>query len=270
MNVIKKIYTDGFYGILDNLHITDNAKFIFSPYKRLTRKFKDELVKVQRSSDFSSKWFGYDNNGDLETNSLLKWVGAGNDGLVEEVANQANTIYNATQSNVSSKPKIVNSGDFQDDGLYFDGTDDNMSCVEYNEINILNPPITIYTDSYLLNTSNPFAIIKGTDTSNVQYGMYFNYLLGSYIVISNNYPKVHDTIVNTRYKRLYAHDGVKVYGYMNRLYGEASRINSSYAEKTGFYIGGVTSYLQKGNLKTIIIFNTNEINQANYNGLSTI
>ena len=138
-------YTGGFKGIFDSLGIADNAKFIFSPYKRLTKNYKGNLVKVKRTSDSAESWFGYDSNGDLDTVSLLAWVGA-SDGLVMEVANQYNDSYNASQSDTDKMPKIVSGGVLESSGLLFDGIDDYLEITDYSDIQITSSPLSVYVN----------------------------------------------------------------------------------------------------------------------------
>jgi hypothetical protein len=148
-----------FEGKLDEIGNANNAVLIFSPYKRLIKSFKGDLVKVKRTSDYESKWFGYLNDGNLDVVSLLNWVG-NSDGLVTEVSNQANNGYNIYQNSISSKPKIVVGGIFQTQGLLFDGLNDYMECNSYITANILNPPISIYTEYINIVGSNQLTFSK--------------------------------------------------------------------------------------------------------------
>lgn len=260
-----------FNGILDEIGNAGNAKYIFSPYKRLISSFEGNLVKVQRSSDYTSKWFGYDGNGDLKTSELLTWVGVGNDGLVEEVANQANTDYNAIQSTLSYKPKIVSAGNLESNGILFDGSNDYMNVTKYSDINITNVPISIFVKNYNLSDNLGYILAMNGDVSiaKVQYGVYNDSTL-TYVRFENS-PTGFDKFNNSEINSIYVNNSA------NRLMKNES-YNASFAnynplpELPYFNIGARTnidntvhSLHYDAHIKTIIIFNSDEYN--NYTAL---
>lgn len=124
-----------FKGILDELEIANNAVFIFSPYKRLVKSYTGMAVQVRRSSDYTYRDFEFDSDGDLKVQEMLDWVGAGNDGLVRIVYNQANPNYNTEQLTTTYEPKIIVNGVFLSDGLLFDGVDDYFTVQHYGSLN---------------------------------------------------------------------------------------------------------------------------------------
>lgn len=66
---IKKLH---FSGELDKKSVSKKATTIFSPLKRLTNKYRGNLVKVQRNSDNAVKWFGYDFKGYIKYLIIFK------------------------------------------------------------------------------------------------------------------------------------------------------------------------------------------------------
>lgn len=76
--------------------------------RRVQEDYSGPLIRVRRSSDNAEQDIGYDANGDLDTSSLLSFVGAG-DGFVTTWYDQTGTS-NAVQSTQSRQPKIVSSG----------------------------------------------------------------------------------------------------------------------------------------------------------------
>lgn len=260
-------YIKSFKGILDKLNTANNAVFIFSPYKRLTKNFEGNLVKVQRTSDYTSKWFGYDGNGDLDTVSLLAWVGA-NDGLVEEVSNQANTSYNSIQTTLNYKPKIVVSGVLQANGVLFDGNNDYLNITKYNDVNIKNSPLSIYTNiksNVLSQTSYIFSINRDSSTT-LQYSLLHTSspaLTFAYNTLQTLVPIAIDinpiksmvvwsSIATNDISNI--SDAGTVVGTLNTTLPEYN--NMQIACRSAAIDGLTKSTFFNGNIKTIIIFNS--------------
>lgn len=83
-------------------------------------------VRVLRTSDAQEQDIGFDGN-DLDTSSLLSFVGAG-DGLITTWYDQSGNSNDATQATQASMPKLVDSGSLVTENgkaaLDFDGVDD--------------------------------------------------------------------------------------------------------------------------------------------------
>jgi hypothetical protein len=268
----KNIYVRrSFEGALDTLGNVENAVYTFSPYKRLTKRYRGELVKVQRTGDFASKWFGYDRYGDVEKGEILSWVGAGNDGLVEEVTNPYDNNYNTIQTTISYKPKIVVSGVFQENGLLFDGVNDTMNASEYSAMNITSPPVSIYADCVYSNKSQT-PLMKGTDIITAcQFGIYYYSIPErTHFAMDGDFKKFDNGVVSGNFKTLYGHNNNIVKGYNNNGYYEIAKIKSSYTSYNNLTIGGNGSYYFSGNIRVGIAFNSDEINLSNYNTLKNI
>jgi len=76
--------------------------------RKLSGGYTGAAIRVRRSSDDTEQDIGFDGN-DLDTTSLLSFVGAGN-GLVTTIYDQAGAGFNFTQTNPVRQGRIVNSG----------------------------------------------------------------------------------------------------------------------------------------------------------------
>jgi len=95
----------GFVGLLDTY---PNAAAAYS-VRRLSSTYESSLIEVRRSSDNTVQDIGYDENGDLDTTSLLSFVGAGS-GFVRTWYDQSGNTNNAQQTSASLQSQIVSSG----------------------------------------------------------------------------------------------------------------------------------------------------------------
>jgi hypothetical protein len=95
--------------ILDSLTATANAAW---STRRLRSAYTGSLITVRRSSDNTTQNIGYTGGGDLDTTSLLSFVGAG-DGFVTKIFDQSGNGYDATQATNANQPKIVASGSLE-------------------------------------------------------------------------------------------------------------------------------------------------------------
>jgi len=78
--------------------------------RQLRRSVSPYAIRVRRSSDDTEKNIGFDSKGDLDTNTLLDFVGSG-DGWVATWFDQSSNGNDATQSTESAQPQIVSSGE---------------------------------------------------------------------------------------------------------------------------------------------------------------
>ena len=77
--------------------------------RKLRTAYTGNAITVRRSSDNTSQNIGFDANGNLDTTSLLSFVGAGN-GFVSTWFDQSGSGRNATQATANNQPQIVSSG----------------------------------------------------------------------------------------------------------------------------------------------------------------
>jgi len=94
-----------FVGLLD---LYPSAAGAYS-VRRLSGVYSGSLMEVRRSSDNALQDIAFDANGDLDTASLLSFVGAGN-GFVRTWYDQSGNAINFQQTTVSEQPQIVSSG----------------------------------------------------------------------------------------------------------------------------------------------------------------
>lgn len=76
--------------------------------RKLNTAYTGNAITVRRSSDNTSSDIGFDANGNLDTTSLLAFVGAGN-GFVSIWYDQSSS-YNALQVTSANQPQIVSAG----------------------------------------------------------------------------------------------------------------------------------------------------------------
>jgi len=77
--------------------------------RKLNTSYTGNAITIRRSSDNASQNIGFDLNGNLDTASMLSFVGAGN-GFVSIWYDQSGNGKNAEQVTSSLQPRIVNSG----------------------------------------------------------------------------------------------------------------------------------------------------------------
>jgi hypothetical protein len=94
-----------FVGLLDTY---PNSAAAYS-VRLLKSDYAGSTMEVRRSSDNALQDIGFDANGDLDTTSLLSFVGEG-DGFIRTWYDQSGNAYNATQTTTSAQPQIVSSG----------------------------------------------------------------------------------------------------------------------------------------------------------------
>jgi hypothetical protein len=94
-----------FVGLLD---LYPSAAAAYS-VRRLSGVYSGSLMEVRRSSDNALQDIGFDANGDLDTASLLSFVGE-EDAFVRTWYDQSGNAYDATQTTTSAQPQIVSSG----------------------------------------------------------------------------------------------------------------------------------------------------------------
>jgi len=99
--------------------------------RKLRNAYSGSAIRVRRSSDNSELNIGFDASGNLDTVSLLSFVGAG-DGFVSIWYDQSGNGKNATQPSSANQPQIVVSGTLQTlnskPTLYFDGSSRYFDC----------------------------------------------------------------------------------------------------------------------------------------------
>lgn len=90
---------------LDN---TTPAAGVYS-FRKLSSTYVGSAIQVRRSTDNTTQNFGFDSNGNLDTNSLTSFVGSG-DGFLTIWYDQSGNGNNAIQNTLLNQPKIITSG----------------------------------------------------------------------------------------------------------------------------------------------------------------
>jgi len=98
--------------------------------RKINEVYSGFAIRVRRSSDNGEENIGFDVNGNLDTASLLLFVGAGN-GFVTTWYDQSGNGRNATQATATSQPQIVSNGNVLLQGgkpsIKYDGVNDYMT-----------------------------------------------------------------------------------------------------------------------------------------------
>lgn len=262
-------------GALDILGNVDNCVFTFSPYKRLTGAYKDELVRVNSVIGMDTRYFGADRNGNIESTEIMNWLD-GDIGVVDWVCNERKTSNPSENSNLTYCPEISD-GSFHTDGLKFDGIDDFLKTDDYSEVQIIEPELSIYmTANHLYTTPSyiySYSFSKNYDSTNVTYAI-LKYYDGSsqyrdLFKISTNSLTVdananNNLIANWQTKTT---NGRKT---LNNTNNNADTLNATATNYQYLYIGarslnasGDSTANFYGNIKTILMFNNNQY--SNYN-----
>ena len=99
--------------------------------RKIRSAYTGFAIRVRRSSDNTEQNIGFDGSGNLDTSSLLSFVGSGS-GFVKTWYDQSGNSKDAQQTTASSQPNIVNNGTLRTQGtkpsFYFDGVDDYLDC----------------------------------------------------------------------------------------------------------------------------------------------
>jgi hypothetical protein len=92
--------------------------------RKLNSDYIGSAIRVRRSSDNAEQNIGFNTSGDLDTSSLLSFVGVGS-GMVTTWYDQSGNSKNATQTTASHQPQIVINGSLVTQNgkpaLYFNG-----------------------------------------------------------------------------------------------------------------------------------------------------
>ena len=142
----KRIVDASFVGLLDNYGGAAAAYSI----RRLSSTYSGSLIQVRRSSDNTLQDIGFDSNGDLDTASLLSFVGA-SDGFVRTWYDQSGNSNNAQQTTTSSQPQVVSSGSIltlnSKPAVNFNGTTSSLLSVSASNMDNV-------TESYIFSVLN--------------------------------------------------------------------------------------------------------------------
>jgi len=91
--------------------------------RKLRSSYTGNAIKVRRSSDNAEMNIGFNSDGEINTFTLLTFIGVGNNGFVTTWYDQSGNGINLTQATAAYQPKIVNSG--------FIMTKNNKYCIDF-------------------------------------------------------------------------------------------------------------------------------------------
>jgi hypothetical protein len=155
----------------------------YSAARRVNELYTGSLIEVRRSSDNATQNIGYTADNELDTASLLAFVGAGS-GFVRTLYDQVGSN-NFTQTVVANQPRIVNAGVVDTvngkPSMFFDGVNDVMavasSTATYNWLhNLTNAENTaqILSVCQFGTSSNPnvaYSLIGNNNGTNANVGI---------------------------------------------------------------------------------------------------
>jgi len=109
--------------------------------RKLSGAYTGSAIRVRRSSDNTEQNIGFDGSGNLDTTSLLSFVGSGN-GFVTTWYDQSGNSNNSSQWSASSQPQIVSSGSLinvnNKPSVYFNGSNSlRLNQIDYNNENFI-------------------------------------------------------------------------------------------------------------------------------------
>jgi len=268
----------GYKGILDILKNVNNCKYDFSPYKRLTNTYKGNKLYIKRTSDSASNYIhtsDYDRNGNINSSEIAAWANGG-DVLLHDCYSETSGE-KAYQSDVNKAPKIVVSGVFQNDGVKFNGVNNYMKVIDYAAIQIINPSLSVYLNFYPKNISNRFIFAKNEISNPVQYGVWGHATADTSAYLDGSSKASLPALQIKQYKLIYEwkntlSGGLRIKDNYNNI--NSTSLNTILTNKNKICIGGwftnnspeTVGLLFNGNIKTLLIFNSNEYD--NYNNLS--
>jgi len=131
--------------------------------RKLSSTYTGNAIRVRRSSDNSEQDIGFDSSGNLDTTSLLSFVGSG-DGFITTWYDQSGPFVgyylghaNFIQSSAANQPKIVNAGTLITDNgkpaVELDGVNDSM-YINYDRGYTFTDATFIFVSSQLTGDSN--------------------------------------------------------------------------------------------------------------------
>jgi len=157
--------------------------------RRLWNGYSGNLIEVRRSSDNATQNIGFNADNELDTASLLSFVGLGS-GFIRTIYDQSGGTNNFVQTAIANQPRIVNAGTLDTvngkPSAFFDGVNDAMNVASseatYNWMHNLtdaNNDVLLLSVCQFGTSSNPNAIYSllgnnaGTST-NIGFLMAFD------------------------------------------------------------------------------------------------
>jgi hypothetical protein len=155
--------------VLDN--ISKSATVAYS-VRKLSKTYHGFCLRVRRGSDNALLDIGFDTNGELDTSTMLSFVGSAN-GFVAVWYDQSGNLNNLTQVTQIYQPKIINSGVLiTSNGKPFIGFYGTPNSANYNHMDVSGGQVA--TNAQLI-IVNKFGSVAGSDGFLLGHTSYFNY-----------------------------------------------------------------------------------------------
>lgn len=159
------------------LEFYPNAAAAYS-LRKLRRSVFPYAVRVRRSSDSQEQDIGFNNNGELDTNTLLNFADGG-DAWVAVWYDQSPNANDATQTTPAKQPQIVTGGSLVTENgkpaVQFDGSDDFMTSGDYI-VELSQNPASVFCVSQASTVANSLYILSEGDVVSPYSS---NFILGS-------------------------------------------------------------------------------------------
>lgn len=239
--------------------------------RKLRTAYTGAAIRVRRSSDNAEQDIGFIGN-DLDTASLLSFVGAGN-GFVSTWYDQSGNIANITRGVLSQQPLIVSSGVVVTKGtkpsVDFDGTDDLLALGSALPALNTGNQFSIFSvsSSDLLNTLRTLWSNASSGSSNQLRGFGDTRNISSPInfFINNSAGTGFSSILsitrNNTDQRLQVSvmdSGNVIRGFDNGAVGGTATYTLTYAN-VALIIGTGANGAHNGTVQEFIVFNTNQL-----------
>ena len=140
--------------------------------RKLRTAYTGYAIRVRRSSDNTSQDIGFDANGNLDTTSMLSFVGAGN-GFVSIWYDQSGLNNHSSQTTSANQPSIVSAGVLRTingkPSIYFSGSQ--LLTTTTNVLSTGNASYSIHGVSYNIGTSSSTLFYIGDASGNSGVGL---------------------------------------------------------------------------------------------------
>jgi hypothetical protein len=155
--------------VLDNISKSPTVAY---SVRKLSKTYHGFCLRIRRSSDNASLDIGFDTNGELDTTTMLSFVGSGN-GFVSIWYDQSGNQNNLTQVTQIYQPKIILTGVLNtSNGKPFVGFYGTPSSTNYNHMDVSGGQVS--TNAQLI-IVNKFGSAAGSDGFLLGHTSYFNF-----------------------------------------------------------------------------------------------
>ncbi len=155
--------------VLDNISKSPTVAY---SVRKLSKTYHGFCLRVRRGSDNALQDIGFAINGELDTASMVSFVGSSN-GFVAIWYDQSGNQNNLTQVTQIYQPKIINAGSLiTSNGKPFIGFYGTPSSMNFNHLDVSSG--TISTNAQLI-IVNKFGSVAGSDGFLLGHTTYFNF-----------------------------------------------------------------------------------------------